>query len=662
MDIIKDFYKSEVIDGYYVPAIMKRLWAASLEILNDISELCERHHIRWWLDFGNMLGAVRHGGFIPWDDDIDISMHRDDFQKFYEFAQKELSENYKISSIYTDEAAAYFTVGVCNGAGKDSYDSFLKKYHGFPCQAVVDIFIYDDIDMDHVVEEAKFNPIRLLISVINTTEKQSLINDCPEHIVMMIEEIEKLYQCSFDREKPINRQLMLLCDGLMKPETKAIKAEEMACKAYIRGDDYEMRVLKSNYSFFVNASGFLKYPVPIIMEDSLVRQYGDYMRPVKGGSNHDYPHYEKYISDLHKKAGFLLWDSYAFREEDARGEKLFTDISLGHKEIVFLISKSSNWKFMEREYGKYIGKDEFDVYVIPIPYYDKNYRNEFDGLYFETEGFPADVSITKPDEYDFYGKHPDIVYYDDPYDNYDAFTSVHPMFYSDKIRQFAKKMVYVSCILVDEYEKDDTCPVKMMKHCILTPGVARADEVIVQSENMRQRYIEALIEWAGEDTRNIWEERIKGTGINRDDIKEYPEICRDDLSEDWINALYKPDGNRKEVILYHAGISNLAKYGDIYIEKMKELFKEYGNDRDRILYFNPDPRINESLKDYDEELWNSYLEVIDCFIEEDRGIYDDGEDDYFMVCLCDRFIGDMGKAMYHCIRAGKPVERISYEN
>ena len=61
-----------------------------LTILEAIHAICQRHNIPYWLDGGTLLGAVRHGGFIPWDDDIDIAMHKADMQRFVEVAQKEL--------------------------------------------------------------------------------------------------------------------------------------------------------------------------------------------------------------------------------------------------------------------------------------------------------------------------------------------------------------------------------------------------------------------------------------------------------------------------------------------------------------------------------------------------------------------------------------------
>ena len=63
----------------------------SLEILKDVDRVCRKHNIRYWLDYGTLLGAMRHDGFIPWDDDIDISMTWDDFLRFKEVAASELT-------------------------------------------------------------------------------------------------------------------------------------------------------------------------------------------------------------------------------------------------------------------------------------------------------------------------------------------------------------------------------------------------------------------------------------------------------------------------------------------------------------------------------------------------------------------------------------------
>ena len=61
-----------------------------LHILEDIDRICKTHNILYWIEGGTLLGAMRHGGFIPWDDDLDVSMMRKDYAKFLSVASKEL--------------------------------------------------------------------------------------------------------------------------------------------------------------------------------------------------------------------------------------------------------------------------------------------------------------------------------------------------------------------------------------------------------------------------------------------------------------------------------------------------------------------------------------------------------------------------------------------
>ena len=63
-----------------------------LEILKIFDSICKKHNLRYWIDGGTLLGAVRHGGFIPWDDDLDVAMPSEDYKKFNEIVQQELPE------------------------------------------------------------------------------------------------------------------------------------------------------------------------------------------------------------------------------------------------------------------------------------------------------------------------------------------------------------------------------------------------------------------------------------------------------------------------------------------------------------------------------------------------------------------------------------------
>jgi lipopolysaccharide cholinephosphotransferase len=73
-----------------------------LEMMETVDEICRQHGIKYILSSGTLLGAVRHGGFIPWDDDLDIEMERSEYRRFVKFMRKELPSNFEIQSHATD--------------------------------------------------------------------------------------------------------------------------------------------------------------------------------------------------------------------------------------------------------------------------------------------------------------------------------------------------------------------------------------------------------------------------------------------------------------------------------------------------------------------------------------------------------------------------------
>lgn len=83
---------------------LKRAKAVMVQILKDVDILCSKHGINYWIDFGTLLGAVRHKGFIPWDDDIDITMPREDYNKFIGIALEELDQKYFLQLRRTDKS------------------------------------------------------------------------------------------------------------------------------------------------------------------------------------------------------------------------------------------------------------------------------------------------------------------------------------------------------------------------------------------------------------------------------------------------------------------------------------------------------------------------------------------------------------------------------
>ena len=83
-------------------SLLRRHQLRMLEILKEIDRICQKHRIDYWLSSGTLLGAVRHGGFIPWDDDLDIEMERKDYLRLLQLLPEELNDAYLLQTHGTD--------------------------------------------------------------------------------------------------------------------------------------------------------------------------------------------------------------------------------------------------------------------------------------------------------------------------------------------------------------------------------------------------------------------------------------------------------------------------------------------------------------------------------------------------------------------------------
>lgn len=124
-----------------VPTEIKKLWALQIDMLQQVRKICERHGLTFFAAYGTALGAVRHHGFIPWDDDVDIALKRADYNKFVKYAQKELKEPYFLQLPSTDEYyfRPYASLRNSNATCIAKGDGALKCNNG----AIIHIFPLD---------------------------------------------------------------------------------------------------------------------------------------------------------------------------------------------------------------------------------------------------------------------------------------------------------------------------------------------------------------------------------------------------------------------------------------------------------------------------------------------------------------------------------------
>ncbi len=127
---------------------MKRYWAAQMVVLSEIDKICKRHGLCWYADSGTLIGTIRHKGFIPWDDDVDIAMLRDDFEAFLGYARNELPSGYHILSVDDNEEYEHPFGRIMNSHAIDTHKEFLEKHYGCPFAVGVDIFPLDRVYAD----------------------------------------------------------------------------------------------------------------------------------------------------------------------------------------------------------------------------------------------------------------------------------------------------------------------------------------------------------------------------------------------------------------------------------------------------------------------------------------------------------------------------------
>ncbi len=330
------------------------------------------------------------------------------------------------------------------------------------------------------------------------------------------------------------------------------------------------------------------------------------------------------------------------------------------KEVVFLPYKASMWDSLESVWKAADEDENTDAYVIPIPYYVKNPNGSFKEEHYEGELYPEYVPTTKYDEYDFEKRRPDIIFIHNPYDNNNHITSVHPFFYSSNLKKFTDKLVYIPYFVLQEISQDDKAAVKDIENFCITPAVFNANKVIVQSENMRNIYINVLTDFmkenSKEDTRKYWEKKILGLGSPKTDKilsagKEPIEV-----PEEWRKAIEKTDGSRRKVIFYNTGLTALLQHGEKLLDKIEDTFQVFKKNQDHMtLLWRPHPLFRATIVSMRPGLKERYDRIVTEYCSQGWGIYDDTSDLDRAVAVSDAYYGDASSVVQLYQEIGKPV-------
>ena len=716
MNIQDSFLLDEVRCGFMIPTAVKQAWAAELEVLMEIDRVCKKHNIQYFADWGTLLGTVRHGGFIPWDDDLDIVMKREDYQKFMNVARFDMEDGFDVQTFRNHDDCWLFMGKAVGRNGFCFEKEHLRRFHNFPYIASVDIFVLDYVHKDPEKEEKRRTLCKYMIGVADNIAEGGLTSEEKE---CSLKTIEEMYGKKINRIKePVEMRRYLYGEVEKIFGEVSEKDSDTLTQIFpwgLKGKSFQFPKEYYEQSVYLPFED-ITMPVPMMYDKMLRKRYGEYCRLVKDAGAHDYPFFEGQKKNLQKVLDFELPEFRMERAKLFRSEEEEACKNLSYKEmakecfgelgrmkeqlaglveqavqeqefaeqamdllqasqqlaidfgnmmeqvlgegcpliglleqycealyviyeqllpenekvefankvrqlddimqaiadeleqniysrkmVLFLPVLAKDWDSLYDLWQEYAEDELCDVYVAPLPYYYKDYDGSPGNVCYEAAEFPEEVhvvdyNILTPEYLEML--HSEVIVIQNPYDSWNPAISVPEMFYSENIRKYTDELIYVPPFILEEYSKGNEREYSNMKYYVTMPGVVYADRVMVQSENMRQMYIEKLTEFAGEETKDIWKRRV--------DVLDMCEVEKEDYDSDAECYRENRANNGKNIaskkrMLY--GISLGAYIGDreaarSKIERNLKLFEEHRAQIDLTVWVFPDNADSNEVREY----------------------------------------------------------------
>lgn len=780
MHFSADYFRDEIREGFYLPTAVKQAWAEEIRVLSEIDRICKKYGIKYFADCGTLIGSVRHGGFIPWDDDLDIGMCREDYRRFREVADKELPEGFCIHDYERHEGHWLFLARVVNQQ-KICFDAdYLDRHNNFPWLAGIDIFLRDYVYDDFEEEKARDDEVMHIIVAADEMVAGNMSSEQKEY---WLSTFEKKYDINIDRSldaRHLGIELYRLAESQMSRLSK--------------GDSHTIErifplVLKWHkglptccYDTVINLPfEDITIPVPVGYHAILQMYYNDYFYLHKQDGGHQYPFFESQKKELLSHADFdypeftynpsmsvrgpvsemysaslkglaeeclgrfdelygmvcssevadeerldalregqqlaidlgnmveavkgeeseqtagVVYALQAYcdavyavyvsitgdREEESsleagcRGEKSGIDVSIAclekclielkavvdeniikRREVVFLATGPKYWDAFRYFYEKE-NDENTDVYVLDLPVRFKDcygrIKDSDDVVGDVVEAYPPQLSILPWEQYDTALHFPDRIYIQDAYDGENPCLSIPKEFYASNVRDHCSELVLVPALMPEEFTSAGIKEMHNMGAYVTVPGVVYADRVILGVEWLKERYLDKLCGWAGEETRDYWDSKIQVQPMVVDAGKH------EELSAG--NGEKAPEaGNESEHgrrVLYMIGLDGLVLREDAFVDDLSGKLKSFTEDSDvesvSMSFYPPDKsewmRASEKLSGKVWEIMEACAKDKRCRIVEPRDI---SAGDY------DVYYGSAAPAVLSFRKAGKKITLLDY--
>ena len=316
-----------------------------------------------------------------------------------------------------------------------------------------------------------------------------------------------------------------------------------------------------------------------------------------------------------------------------------------------------------------------DIFIVPLPYFYKKYDGACYASKYEFEEIKKCIdssiqrsrdknaeSCTKVVEYNEFDvklHHPEQIIIQNPCDEWNQAITLPESFYSRNMQKYTERLVYIVPFRVEEFTKENYREYHNMQYYCTMPGVVRADVTYVQSGNMREVYIQKLIEFTGEDTRAVWEKKIA--------VVEDPEADNTSGKAKEKNKILSAENNHqnkqaekshRKKIAFFVQVGLTIQYKEEMLKKLESVLEIFKDRQEKVeLIWVGDKEHDAFLRDYDNEFAKKYDAVSESFQKEGWGKYFDRADVSVLelVEMCDAYYGSASHIALEFEVKKKPV-------
>lgn len=294
----KIFLQPEIRCGTYIGTEMKKVWYVELQMLELFINICSKYNLEYQMVGGSLLGAMRHQGFIPWDDDIDVGMPRKDYDKFVKVSQRELIAPYCLQTPLTDPGRNidYVQIRKSDTAAIDL--RYIEEHYTFNQGIFIDIFPIDAVGDDETLkkQEKQMQFLRRLYT--STFKKNASGLSVVKHYV------SKLIYCAVG-----GRRFEHIRNNIFR-KVNSDNCKELGLVSFLFNNNRRNYWDRKWVAHTIEVPfEYLSVSVPHAFDRVLTKTYGNWKEYVKGGAMHGGLDFN---ADISYK--ILLKNKYGYKE------------------------------------------------------------------------------------------------------------------------------------------------------------------------------------------------------------------------------------------------------------------------------------------------------------------------------------------------------------